>query len=263
MKNNQLFILTLLIFCPLFFCSQDDPLPYCTLNEYHQASCNLYRDCVHFIDRQTGGLHDNFLFRGNMPKNKSNQFAYNELKQYMAQEAKLHNINFPDQFYLVDLSLLVFVEDSDLKIEQDFFRNNPQLGKVMNYPMMGMCISPAGIPDSVRKPMALDLMNWTWDKLYNMVNLIKSQMSTSRNMSTVVYIHCEAGKDRTGEISGAYYLQQLKMFFNAAVKINYDSPPQRQISPDMLNGLQWFCYYLQYKFNFNLDCTLSKEMRYN
>jgi len=193
-----------------------------------------------------------------MPKNASSQFAYTELKKYMTEKAKEQNIQLPETFYLIDISFLVFVEASDLAIEIDFFKKNPLLGRVENYPLMGMCMSPVGIPDDVRKTMSGDLENWTWDKLARMMRLIQSFLMSSnhRNVSTVVYIHCEAGKDRTGEISGAYYLEFLRWSFVNTVKVNFDSPPKRQISPDMLNGLLWYCYYLKDKYHYNLNCTL-------
>jgi hypothetical protein len=191
-----------------------------------------------------------------MPKNVSNQFAYDELKQYMAEEALQQNLTLPSTYYLIDISFLVFVEAPDLEIEQNFFQKRPDLGMMLNFPLMGMCMSPVGIPDAVRAPMAAELNNWTWDKLPNLAPLLRKFLETSRDIPTVIYIHCEAGKDRTGEVSGAYYLQYLKWQFKDAVAFDYNSPPQRQISPDMLNGLQWFCYYLQYQLQYDVDCNL-------
>jgi len=256
-----MFLIILFSFIPLACCFAVDTqeIGNCTKNEYGVDTCTLDETVVHFIDRYkvTGGkARYNYLFRGNMPKNSSNQFAYFELMQFMTAKAAQANITLPKTYYLVDISFLVFVEGSDLIIEQEFFQKFPQLGEVINFPLMGMCMSPVGIPDSVRAPMAAELNNWTWDKLPNMANLLRTYIETPRDIPTVIYIHCEAGKDRTGEISGSYYLQYLKWTFNETVQYNYNSPPPRQIAPDMLNGLQWFCYYLQYQMGYNLDCDL-------
>jgi len=192
-----------------------------------------------------------------MPKNSSNQFAYAELKEFMTAKAAEFNITFPNNYYLIDISLLVFVEDGDLEIEQEFFQNNPELGEVWNFPLMGMCFSPQGIPDSILASMTVDLNNWTWDKLPYMANLLRTYLETPQDISTVIYIHCEAGKDRTGELSGAYYLQYLKWNFQEVLQYDYNSPPERQIQPDMLNGLQWFCYYVKFQLNYDIDCSMN------
>jgi len=225
----------------------------CTTNEY---DCILYESRVHYIDRFPIGEHFNYLFRGNMPKNSSNEFAYEELQQFMTAKAKLENVTLPSTYYLVDISFLVFVEEADLEIEQNFFQTYPELGEVVNLPLMGMCNSPQGIPDRVLGPMAESLASWTWDKLPYLVTLLRTYLETPQENSIVIYIHCEAGKDRTGEVSGAYYLQYLKWGFNETIQYDYNSSPVRQISPDMLNGLQWFCYFLQFHLNYDLDCSL-------
>lgn len=46
-------------------------------------------------------------------------------------------------------------------------------------------------------------------KLYDML--------TESKPPTVIYTHCEAGTDRTGEVSGAYYLRYLNMSFTDAL----------------------------------------------
>ncbi len=35
-----------------------------------------------------------------------------------------------------------------------------------------------------------------------------------------IYTHCEAGTDRTGEVSGAYYIRYLQMSFQEALYVD-------------------------------------------
>jgi protein-tyrosine phosphatase len=40
---------------------------------------------------------------------------------------------------------------------------------------------------------------------------------TQHERPALIYSHCEAGTDRTGEVSGAYYMRYLNMSFSEAL----------------------------------------------
>ncbi len=70
----------------------------------------------------------------------------------------------------------------------------------------------------------------------------KGLTSTYRN--TVLYIHCEAGEDRTGEVSGSYYMTYLNMTFDQALAID-NGNTNRDIRCMSARELIWYCFYLQ------------------
>lgn len=51
-------------------------------------------------------------------------------------------------------------------------------------------------------------------------SLLLLQDNSKMGASHVIYIHCEAGMDRTGEMSGSYYLHGLNMTFEAALAVD-------------------------------------------
>jgi hypothetical protein len=54
----------------------------------------------------------------------------------------------------------------------------------------------------------------------------------------VIYMHCEAGTDRTGEVSGAYYLKWLNMTFPEALHVD-NTIQNRNMSKYSLYGLEY------------------------
>lgn len=46
---------------------------------------------------------------------------------------------------------------------------------------------------------------------------ILHNLLTQHERPALIYTHCEAGTDRTGEVSGAYYLKYLNMSFSEAL----------------------------------------------
>lgn len=62
---------------------------------------------------------------------------------------------------------------------------------------------------------------------------------TGNGVSAVLYVHCEAGEDRTGEVSGAYYMQYLRWTFLDALSYD-DHIEARNIQPESMHALQWY-----------------------
>jgi len=56
---------------------------------------------------------------------------------------------------------------------------------------------------------------------------------------TIIYIHCQAGIDRTGELSGAYMLTYLSKSLEDVTKISNDIAGG-EISKYSLNALKWY-----------------------
>jgi len=66
-------------------------------------------------------------------------------------------------------------------------------------------------------------------------------MTSSKN--TIVYIHCSAGFDRTGLVSGAYRMTYLDISYQQVMdeNMNVIRPTRNHMHFNAFNGLQWYC----------------------
>ena len=91
---------------------------------------------------------------------------------------------------------------------------------------------------------------------------LKNLLGMKKSIPVVIYIHCEAGKDRTGEISGSYYMKYLNWEFNQALWYdNHCVEGTRDISTESKNGLQWYCYYLKYVEKRKISCSVDENYK--
>ncbi|KAL9656108.1 hypothetical protein ABK040_007726 [Willaertia magna] len=157
---------------------------------------------------------NHWLFRGNEPLTKTNgktTFAYDKIKEYLPKVAKSNdyksNLTLPNDYYLIDISFLTDIiehERNDLKVEEAFFRDYPQLGKFIHWQILGSILNATDVPEILRKEIALHEKSWDKiDHLAKRVELLhdyvwKGYPDNSINKPIVIYIHCEAGMDRTG-----------------------------------------------------------------
>jgi hypothetical protein len=200
-----------------------------------------------------------YLFRGNYPYNSnSTAFDYPTLVSYIHKKALESNITIHPNFKLVDISFLQsIINYSEFKLETEFFRKNPQFGTLLHWTIIGHPLNASTLSESVRKPM----VEWTYDwniedQLIERTELLQQFVHTPNNVTTVYYMHCDAGVDRTGQVSGAYYIRHFNWSFLEALKFDYAVEP-RPIGKASQNGLNWYCYWLYYKYGFPTDCSQS------
>nr|CAG4712515.1 unnamed protein product [Naegleria fowleri] len=217
-----------------------------------------------------------FLFRGNTPVTSS-QFDLVALQRTLSKVThSLHNMNFtlPSQYYLVDISFL-FELQHDLKVEKQFFQENPQVGALAHWTILGALVNGTDLPDWLRKELALNeakwdledqllsrvpqLHAWIWEK-DSIHSALSNGLFNSYTEGTpiVFYMHCEAGMDRTGEVAGAYYLKYFKWTFIQTLTYDYHIEEHpRPIEWANQNALNWFCWHLFYTEGYPLDCGRS------
>ncbi|MGY4534166.1 hypothetical protein ACVW0Y_003304 [Pseudomonas sp. TE3786] len=185
----------------------------------------------------------NFLFRGNIPI-QGNEFSYNDLVAALKKAAK--DKQLPEQFYLVDISLINDInpeEAADLRIEQSFWQKNSQKGRLINHPVYGALRSPNDYPEDVRKKLEkIPTLSNTDVLMENIQSLLLASQQTG--LPLVLYIHCEAGKDRTGEMAAAYAMKYQGSSY-ADAYANAMRIAKRDISHFSRNELQWYAYYLK------------------
>ena len=223
---------------------------------------------VHLIDEINGS----YFFRGNEPligNGKNRQFAYTELISKINQKLEHagHEKLAPDSFQLVDISLLNSAADEfDLKIERNFFEENPSKGSFIHWPMFGITeIVPANETVRTLGKISLDLLYPTFllvhtltkidinkvskhnKKIHKEVKKLHKMLQSSgenNTKKTVFYIHCNAGCDRTGEFIAAYRMTINKLSCSEASDKNTGEcgRPQNYYS---VNGTYWYCRYLR------------------
>ena len=220
-----------------------------------QINCSLNYHRIHLVDFNT--TTQQYLFRGNFPANDSKSFAYDNLIDSVRRKAKEENgIDLPATFQLVDISFLEsHVNKKDLEIERNFFHENPTLGTFVHWTVIGHPLNPSSLSSSFRKKMALYTSDWDIkDQLVPRVEQLHKWVHSYAAAPTVYYMHCEAGVDRTGEVSGAYYMKYLKWSFLKALQYDYDISP-RPISKWNQNAMDWYCWWMYYTVGYPTDCS--------
>eukprot|EP01104_Vermistella_antarctica_P001591 TRINITY_DN11664_c0_g1_i1.p1 TRINITY_DN11664_c0_g1~~TRINITY_DN11664_c0_g1_i1.p1 ORF type:complete len:267 (-),score=38.35 TRINITY_DN11664_c0_g1_i1:12-812(-) len=218
---------------------------------------------VHFIDfsPSTG----NYLFRSGSP---GRQVEYDNLTSAMIKEAATHNMTLPDDLYIVDFSLLddsIFSSEKDcVGDERDFFTDNPTLGEFHLHTIHGDRFTPDDFPKDVMEEMAKLLLIWNEDKIPDLAVELRGALETKfpTNMTVVVLIHCEAGLDRTGSVSGAYYMKYQNMTFAEAVDVDSayaDCAPGCHPADWNMHGMMWTCEYNNFVEGGSCSCAVPSN----
>eukprot|EP01111_Echinosteliopsis_oligospora_P008013 TRINITY_DN2340_c0_g1_i1.p1 TRINITY_DN2340_c0_g1~~TRINITY_DN2340_c0_g1_i1.p1 ORF type:complete len:250 (+),score=53.43 TRINITY_DN2340_c0_g1_i1:100-849(+) len=212
---------------------------------------------VHFVDHNV-----NYLFRGGNPDH-DDAFDYDYLVGRMAEVAKSEgDIDLPSEFYLIDINLLdpnVSTELKHIEEEEKFFTSNATAGEFIHYKIVGETTTPFDVGSDKLPSLAASFDSWSADKLPSFVEDIHNLLtSTNHSLPLSLYIHCECGCDRTGEVSGAYYMTYLNMTLYEAHELD-KTIAKREIETVNLNALEWYCFYLKYAKNYPLTCDLKNE----
>ena len=136
---------------------------------------------LQFVDQ----VGNNFLFRGGSPV-QSEQYAqsifdYDGLKQAFQ---KVHPAT-PDNYYLVDVSLLYDDTGNDgqeLATERRFFSANPAAGQLLSWPIWGTprCYFTIGKTDPTQRDRLLKtLEDWLPDDLIRRTEALRNMLESS------------------------------------------------------------------------------------
>eukprot|EP00053_Salpingoeca_punica_P016662 m.158287 g.158287 ORF g.158287 m.158287 type:complete len:242 (-) comp17016_c0_seq1:3392-4117(-) len=205
-------------------------------------------DRVRYIDHYQGKGAPGFLFRGNLPIDGNGTFVYSQLKAMFPALAAKANVTLSSDFFLTILSFLNLSEYKDEEVEIKFAKQNPDLAEYINWPIVGDLTHPDHYSEAERRQKAIDLDSWQIDKLPSKMSQVTQLLRSPHGDGTrsrVIYMHCEAGMDRTGEMSGSYYMYAQNSTFYDALAYDETVEP-RNISIYSQNAFQWYCYNLFY-----------------
>jgi len=203
---------------------------------------------------------NNYLFRGNEPKmleNGADVFAYDLLTSYMANASALAGVQLPKEYFLIDIKFVYDIYDpfetADIKLETDFFASNPKVGRFNVTVILGDLEDPSLLPIDKVDAMAKTLPEWQHDDLPAYIPYLHQMLNTPQNVSTVIYIHCECGCDRTGEIGASYAIKYLNMTYSQALLWD-EKIAGRLILPNHQWAIDWYCFYLSVVEGMHLNC---------
>lgn len=164
------------------------------------------------IDKERFALVDslggNYIVRGNNPfagDPKEAVFSYEQLTEAINGALTKQGKPALDDYYLIDLSLLDIDQYFLIQKERRFFEQRPELGEYLNI----STVSPGILATSIDTGMAQFLTRG-----YNLANTellekIRALATQQRDKPVVVFVHCDAGRDRTGYVFSSY-----RMYFN-------------------------------------------------
>ena len=167
---------------------------------------------VHLIDSYPRAEPLNFLVRGNNPVNKtSKEYDLAALRNAIVNAAlKPCGIAAPAVFRIHTLDLENPADPGYFE-EISFWSAHPNEGSLEKWLTTGSLVQPQ---HSLQRAKRIASGDWAIgghaDRLPERLNATRALlMNTSLDMPTVLYLHCNAGCDRTGEFVGAYAMTYL------------------------------------------------------
>lgn len=197
-------------------------------------------------------IEQNLLFRVDTPI-VDGQFAYDLLISAFRNRSALLGIDFPTQFYLVDYNLL-HLTDKNLKIERKYFEAHPYQGRMISYPILGSKIYANKLPQFLTNFVSKLYAFWSHDQLQKLTQRVYLDVRIQETVPKVVFFHCQAGEDRTGDVFGAYQMTHNGWSYKEALWFD-NHVLSRPILNHTRNGMNWYCWYLQNVKQYqNLHC---------
>lgn len=189
--------------------------------------------------------HNNFtrhtyFFRGKLPQCEG-EFCYDDLKnQILAYLSRFDRPISPD-FKLICISLLNnFADRKECQVESKWFSCHQNKGYIWRYPLFGYFCSPVYVPAPLRKAFYYTDI----DGLCRFIGHLKHLMECEYEEDVVIYMHCRAGKDRTGEASACYLMQYKDYSYPEAITLNQQIAG-RKLRTMSINAILWYAYYLR------------------
>lgn len=181
-----------------------------------------------------------YLFRGKKPL-YNEEFCYEELKIQIQNYLSEYDRPIAPNFKLICISFLNrFADRKECVIESKWFSSHPDKGWIWRYPLFGYACSPHYIPTGLRKLFySTDV-----DGMCYLVHQLKELVDCDYGEDVVIYMHCNVGKDRTGEAAACYLMQYKGYSYNEAMSLNKQIA-RRKLRIMSINAIQWYAHYLR------------------
>ncbi len=182
-----------------------------------------------------------FFLRGNLPE-KDGTFCYDDLVSAIKTYLLNQGIKIGEKFKILDLSFLnYFLESKQIEIEKNWIVEHPQAGCFWLNSLYGSLVNPIDLSVSLRDIIA---RNFEIDGLKAFIPYLKQLIETPCSSDFVIYIHCAAGKDRTGEASACYLMKYKGYSYKDAIALD-QKIAGRELSFLSMNAIRWYAFYLR------------------
>jgi|APAra7269096714_1048519.scaffolds.fasta_scaffold10404_5 hypothetical protein len=203
----------------------------------HLTSQQLDPRMVRLVARGVDTPH--LLMRGNAPID-GDRFEYDALIDALRQAA---GDAWPARFRIVDVSLMnEIAEATAVDAERRYWAAHPGRGRFIHHPLFGALSDPADYPAFLR------LMIERWSGLDRMGDLLRQlqallQTPTGDGIANVVFVHCRAGRDRTGQAIASYGMRYLGRSYREAIA-DAEQVAGRALVRFSRYGIAWYAHQL-------------------
>jgi hypothetical protein len=207
---------------------------------------------VHLIDAYPKDKPVNFFFRGNNPVTDKVMNFTDVVEVLRNKSAVECGVTLPPRFVFYDLDL-ENPTDPGYFAEVEYFKHNPSAGQVGTpslpgpWTTLGSILVPKVIPAASRDAYVRDgswaVQNHS-DYLMERLHATRTALENTSGLPKVIYAHCNAGCDRTGEFIGAYALSHLGYNITTAYG---EACKQCGRCPNYYgtNAIAWWCLTLE------------------
>jgi len=125
----------------------------------------------------------------------------------MRTRASSQGVTLPEDLYLVDVSLCNPF-DGGYSAEVNYWKDGAHAdqGELVQWPLgLAGIFPPCIYPEDKRYSMANSSV-WKVDKVPSRIEILHGMLTQSFPKTAVIYVHCSAGCDRTGEVMGSYMM---------------------------------------------------------
>ena len=189
----------------------------------------------------------NFLFRGNNPVTNK-VFNLTALIDVMRQQgAKECGVTLPAAFQVIDIDL-ENPTDPGYFSELTFWKAHRDAGEVRGWPLLGSLLDAQHCGGEAHRDALVKSGAWAIakdaDKLPSRLAAVRELLTNTSGPPRILFAHCNAGCDRTGEFIGSYAMRYLG--YNATTAYG-EACKQCGRCPNYYatNALKWWCLTLQ------------------
>lgn len=198
---------------------------------------------------------NNYLFRGGLPE-QNGQFCYGGLVKDMKACLTKQGKKLSDNFQLVVISFLNPVAEYEkIELEKNWFFANQDKGSFFLYSLYGSQVDPVHLLPSVRNFI---LHHHDIDGIKTLMKKLKELMDSDHKNDVVIYIHCNAGKDRTGEASASYLMEFKGYSYDDAVQLDHKIAG-RDLRHASIHSIRWHAFYLRDIKHFSTIKKIDKK----
>jgi hypothetical protein len=182
------------------------------------------------------------------------QYDYDGLSKAIA--TVLPSVSLQD-YWLIDICLLHDTESDELAAIIDFFAKPQPVGSVSLWDTYGTDICYFQTDPAKQAELLNTFDQWLPEPLVWRTAQLRQYLETSYAKPALIYVHCDGGCDRTGEMIGAYRLRYMNGAWGDVIADQPcaapDAPGTRPMGCGNYRALQWYASWLNATQGFSIS----------